>query len=191
MALTEIEFELSAQQIEVAGFPALQQGQPLTVTLDGGVLLPDAAAFACYAVRPEPIEARFARVGPGLYVFAGQIAAADIVKAEGEQTATLVVECGSVPLRVTCAAGPDGLLPFGTWETRFMTGICPVQGILEDDFSAPVGEPVGVTIWHFRRLILRPGDAAFGQWHETDRLLPQPLVHDRIYVTARLHRRAV
>jgi hypothetical protein len=191
MPLTEIEFELSAQQFEVAGFPALRQGQPLTLILDGGVLLPDPAAFACYAVRAEPLEPRFARVGPGLYAFAGQIAAADIFKADGEQTAVLAVECGSVPLRVTCAAQVGGLLPFGTWETRFISGICPVQGILEDDFSAPVGEPVSVTVWHFRRLILRPGDAAFGEWHETDALLPQPIVHDRVYAVARIHRRTV
>jgi hypothetical protein len=191
MPLTEIEFELSAEQAEAAGFPALRQGQPLTVILDGGVLLPDPAAFACYAVYAEPLEPRFVRVGPGLYAFAGQIAAADIVKADGEQTAVLVVECGGAPLRVTCAAQPDGLLPFGTWETRFITGVCPVQGILEDDFSAPVGEPVGVTVWHFRRLILRPGDAAFGEWHETDALLPQPIAHDRVYVVARVHRRTV
>lgn len=191
MPLHEIEFELSAQQVEAAGFPALQQGQPLNVLLDGGVLLPDSSAFASYAVRQEPVEARFVRVGPGVYAFAGQITDADIVKVDGEQSATLVVECGAVPLRVTCAAGPDGLLPFGTWETRYITGICLLQGILEDDFAVPLGETVGVTIWHFRRLILRPGDTAFGAWHETDALLPQPLVHDRMYVTARVHRRTV
>ena len=80
-------------------------------------------------------------------------------------------------------------LPWGTWETRYLTGFGRVQGIVEEDFrTASIGRPFGVTIWRFRRLVLTPGDAMFGQWHETVELLPLPYRYDRVYVTARIHR---
>ena len=40
MASTEIEFELSAQQFALMGYPQLSQGQTLTVQLETGVLDP-------------------------------------------------------------------------------------------------------------------------------------------------------
>ncbi len=196
MPSTPIEFDLSAEQFERMGYPQLTQGQPLSVILDAGVLLPDVRAEAWFAVQPEPLPPRFTQVWRAAYAFSGQIQAADIVKeagenGAGEQTATLVVECDGVPLRVTCAPQADGRLPYGTWETRWLTGLGRLSGIVEDDFSSPIGESVGVTAWNFRRLVLTPGDPKFGEWHESSELLSTPFRYDRVVVEARLHRRSV
>lgn len=195
MALTEIEFELSAYQQELAGFPAIVQGQPLAIILDAGVLLPDLGAPAWYAVTPEPLPQKFVRTGPATFAFCGKITQAELEK-EGEgleaiESAVLLVECDGVPLRVTCAAQSDGMLPFGTWETRTLSGHGLLSGMLEDDFASGIGETVGVTAWSFRRLVLTPGDPHFGEWTESGRLLPTPIGQDRIFVTARMHRRSV
>ena len=128
------------------------------------------------------------RVGRACYAFAGQIVAADIAKADNVESAALIVQCGELPLRVLCAPHEDGRLPYGTWETRHLAGYGRVGGIVEDDFNTSVGQQIGVTIWSFRRLILRPGDPQFGQWHETTELLPSPYQYDRVLVTARIHR---
>lgn len=182
----EIEFELLAEQYEMMGYPGLKQGEPLTVTLDGGVLLPDPAAESWFAVRKEPLATILQRVGPAHYVFSGPIKRADIQRDAEVETATLLVDCG-VPLRVTCAPQEDGRLPFGTWETRYLTGYGRIQGIVEDDFTTSIGQTVDVTLWSFQRLVLTPGDAVLGQWHTTDVLPPTPYRYDRILVTARLH----
>ncbi|MDQ3249406.1 MAG: hypothetical protein M3Q45_09425 [Chloroflexota bacterium] len=192
MALTEIEFELPALQHERMGYPPLKPGETLDVILDVGVLLPDTAADTWFAVQKETLPARFVAVGPATYAFCGQIQAADIVKDEGvegeyEESATLLVMCGNVPLRVTCAPQADGRLPYGTWETRYLTGYGRIQGIVEEAFSTPIGQSVGVTIWRFRRLVLTPGDAVFGEWRTTDDLPSAPYQHDRVLVTAHLH----
>jgi hypothetical protein len=190
MALTEIEFELSPQQFEMMGYPHLQQGQPLDVQLQTGELLPEPGADAWYAVRPERLSPQLIQVGRGLYAFAGQIEQADIVKEEGLETAALVVQCGAAPVRLLCAPQADGTLPYGAWETRYAAGIGRLYGLVEEDFSVPVGERIGVTIWSFRRLVLTPDDPAFGQWYESIELLPTPYRYDRVVVTAHIHRRA-
>lgn len=188
MALTEIEFELPAHQYEGMGYPGLKQGEALTVILDGGVLLPDSTADSWFTVQKEPLPAQFKQVGTAIYAFSGQIQEADIMKEAGQESATLLVLCGDVPLRVTCAPQPDGHLPYGTWETRYLTGYARLQGIVEENFITSIGKPVGVTLWNFRRLVLRPGDAVFGEWYETDHLAPTPYAYDRIVITAYLHR---
>ena len=188
MALTEIEFELPALQYQRMGYPGLKQGDPLTIILDAGVLLPDPAADSWFAVQKEPWPPFFKQVGAATYAFSGQIKEADVIKEADEESATLLITCGDVPLRVICAPQADGRLPYGTWETRYLTGFARIQGIVEEDFVSPLGEPVGVTIWRFRRLVLTPGDAVFGEWHETDQLAPTPYQYDRILVTAHLHR---
>lgn len=188
MALTEIEFELPARQYELMGYPGLKQGEPLDILLDAGVLLPDPAASAWFTVQPEALPARLVRVGPAMYAFTGRILAADFTNEDGMETATLLVDCGEAPLRVTCAPQEDGRLPYGTWETRTLTGVAHIQGIVEDDYATAIGRSVGVTLWGFHRLVLRPGDALFGQWHESDELLPLPYAYDRLVVQARLHR---
>ena len=188
MALTEIEFELSAQQYTLMGFPGLTQGQPLSVVLDAGVLLPDATADNWFTVQQAPLPPQFCQVGRGHYAFTGQIVEADLFKEEGAEMGVFVVDCGAVPVRVTCAPQDDGMLPWGAWETRTLTGIGRVQGIVEEDYQAAVGRPVGVTVWSFRRLVLTPGDTLFGQWHTATTLLPQPYRYDRVFVTARVHR---
>lgn len=188
MALAEVEFELSAEQFARMGFPHLQQGEPLTVILDGGVLLPDVSAQNWYVVQKDPLAHKLVQVGRALYAFVGQIAEADIVKDDDIQTATLLVDCGVARIRVTCAPTDDGRLPDGVWETRTITGLCHLQGIVDDEFAAPVGESTGVTLWHFRRLVLSPGDPNFGEWYQTDELLPVPFSFDRLMVTAHLHR---
>ncbi|RME52671.1 MAG: hypothetical protein D6790_18445 [Caldilineae bacterium] len=187
MALPEIEFELPASQYERMNYPGLTQGRVLSVTLDGGLLLPDPEAERWYAVQQPPLEKRFVRVGPGVYAFAGQITEADIEYGR-EQLAFLAVDCGEVILRVTCGPQEDGQLPYGTWETRYIAGLANVQGIVEDSFQAPVGRTLDVTVWSFRRLCLTPGDVAFGAWQESVELPPAPYVHDRVYVVARVHR---
>ena len=188
MALTEIEFELAAGQFALMGYPHLRQGQSLTLQLETGVLVPDWAAEGWYAVQQESVPAQFARVGRAFYAFAGQILAADIVKNDDIESAALIVRCGEVPLRVLCAPRDDGRLPYGTWETRYLTGFGRVGAIVEDDFDTAVGQQISVTIWSFRRLVLRPGDSQFGQWHETAELFPSPFKYDRVLVTARVHR---
>jgi hypothetical protein len=191
MPLPEIEFELSPQQFELMGYPHLRQGQPLDVQLQTSELLPEPGAEGWYTVRQEPWPARLIQVERGTYAFTGQIAQADIVKDEGLETAALVVQCGVAPVRVMCAPQADGTLPYGTWETRYVAGMGRLYGLVEEDFAVGVGEQVGVTVWSFQRLILTPGDAAFGQWHESTELLPTPYLYDRVVVTARIHRRGM
>ena len=188
LPLPEIEFELTAYQYEMMGFPGLKQGEPVSVVLDAGVLLPDVSAESWFTVQKEAFPSRFVRVAPAHYAFAGQIREAELVNEDDEQTAVLLVDCGVVKLRVTCAPLADGRLPYGTWETRYLSGIGHVQGIFEDEFRTAIGQPANLTLWNFQRLVLAPGDILFGQWHETPELLPQPLHHDRVIVTARVHR---
>lgn len=189
MALHEIDFELSAEQYERMDYPGLRQGQPLSVILDAGVLLPEPTTFAWYVVQPAAITPRLAVVARGIAAFAGQIEAADLTRDGDEEVATLLVNCGVAPLRVTCAPQADGRLPFGVWETRFLTGHAPLYGIVEDDYMSPIGEVIGVTIWGFRRLVLTPGDPLFGQWVMSDELISTPFRYDRVIVTARIHER--
>ncbi len=191
MALPEIEFELSAYQYELMGYPGIRQGEPLSVVLDAGVLLPDVSAESWFAVQKEAIARQFVNVGPAIYAFAGQIVEAELVTEDDEQTAVLLVDCGIVRVRVTCAPQADGRLPFGTWETRYLSGIGRVQGIVEDEFKTGIGTPTNLTVWQFRRLILRPGDPLFGQWHASVELLPLPLHYVRVIVTARIHRERI
>lgn len=191
MALPEIEFELPAAQYALAGYPVLKQGVPVSVVLDAGVLLPDVAADSWFVVQPEALPARFVCIGPATYAFAGQITEAEISTEDDEQTAVLSVNCGSVHLRVTCAPQADGRLPYGTWETRYLTGVGRVQGLLEDAFKRAIGRTTDATIWGFRRLTLQPGDALFGQWHESSELPPLPFHYDRVVVVARVHRARV
>lgn len=188
MALTEIEFELSPRQFEMMGYPHLKQGQPLDVQLETGELLPEVGTEAWYAVRPERVTPRLIQVGRAQYAFAGQIEQADIVKEAQLETAALVVQCGVAPVRVMCGPYADGTLPYGTWETRFAVGTSRLFGVVEEDFSVGVGERVGVTIWGFRRLLLTPEDAAFGEWYESTELLPTPFQYDRVVVIAHIHR---
>lgn len=192
MSLAEIEFELSAQQHQLMGYPGLRQGDLLTAVLDAGVLLPDASADSWYAVQQAPLTPQLVNVGPALYAFAGQIVEADLFRTDdpqsGPQTAIVTVNCGDALLRVTCAPQEDGLLPWGTWETRYLAGVGRLQGVVEEDYHSSVGRPVDVTIWRFRRLVLAPGDPLFGQWHTTVELPPAPYRHDRIIITARVHR---
>jgi hypothetical protein len=188
MALTEIEFELSPQQFEMMGYPQLQQGQPLDVQLQSSELSPEPGADAWYFVRLEPLAPQLIQVGRGIYAFAGKIEQADIVREEGFETAALVVQCGVAPVRLLCAPQADGTLPYGTWETRYVVGTGRLYGIVEEDFSVPVGERIGVTIWGFQRLILAPADPAFGQWHESVELPSTPYQFDRVLVAARIHR---
>ena len=176
MSLPEIEFELPAPQYELMGYPGLAQGQSLTVlVLDAGVLLPDLAADSWFAVQQVPIAPQLQHVGPAQYAFAGQIVAADLFKQDGADAGVVVVNCGVVPVRVSCGPREDGVLPWGTWETRFLTGLGRIQGIVDEGYTTSVGIPVGVTIWRFRRLVLVPGDPLFGQWHETPALAPHPI----------------
>lgn len=191
MALAEIEFELSPQQFKMMEYPHLRQGQPLDVQLQTSELLPEPGAEGWYAVRQEPLAPQLVQVGRGLVAFAGQIESADIIKEEGVETAALLVQCGAAPLRVMCAPQEDGTLPYGTWETRYISGIGHLYGVVEEDFAIGVGERIGVTIWNFHRLILTPGDPAFGQWHESVELLPTPFLYDRVVVAARIHRRGL
>ena len=188
MALTEIEFELPSQQFERMNYLGLTQGHPLAVILDAGVLLPDPAATAWFTVQKEPLSPALVQIGRAAYAFTGQIVEADIINDEGMESATVWIDCGVTHLRATCAPHEDGRLPEGTWETRTLTGVARLQGIVEDEFLVPIGSPVGMSVWGIRRLMLTPGDPNFGQWHESDDLLPVPYYYDRIVVTARIHR---
>ena len=188
MPLPEIEFELPAIQHKRMGFATLKQGESMPLILDAGVLLPNISAEQWFTVQKEPINSHLSRFGPAQYAFSGQIQEADIIKEGGLESAILEVSCGGLPLRMTCAPQGDGLLPFGTWETRYLTGISRLQGIVEEPYHTSIGTIVNVTIWQIRRLVLTPGDPVFGQWHETDELSSSPYKHDRIYITARVHR---
>jgi hypothetical protein len=191
MTLREIEFELSPYQYELMGYPGLQQGQPLNVILDAGVLLPNPATNSWYAVQPERLDSRLVRTGPATYALSGQIQLAEIARDEGEELAMLQVDAEGLPVRMVCAAQEDGTLPFGTWETRYLTAHATLSGLLEDDYSMGIGAHVGVTIWHINRLSLTPGDPNFGQWRESDRLLPMPYTFDRVLITGRVHRQMI
>lgn len=186
MSMTEVEFDLPAEQFELMGYPNLQQGQSLTLQLQTTVLAPIGDG-AWYHVQGTPVEPQFVHVGRALFAFSGQIAQAQIQKSDDYESAALLVQCAEIPLRVFCAPDMEGRLPYGTWETRWLTGVSTIVGIVEDDFSVGVGKQVSVTIWSFRRLILRPGDAQFGRWHESDELVPTPYEFDRVLVTARVH----
>ena len=188
MALFEVEFELPAAQHRLMGYPGLRQGQVLSVILDAGVLLPDPGAESWYAVQKEPLVRQLKQTGRARYAFAGQIQEADLRKEQGEAFATLLVDCGPVALRVTCGPREDGALPYGTWETRYLAGYGLLQGVVEEDFRTPIGRVQDVTIWGFRRLVLHPGDPAFGEWHESTELPATPYEFDRVLVTARVHR---
>ena len=189
MSLAEIEFELSAHQFELMGYPILKQGASLSLLFDAGILFPDTAADSWFVVQKEPVLPQLCMIGPAQVAFAGQIVEADLFKEEDDtQAGVVVVDCGDVQVRVTCAPQEDGRLPWGTWETRYLIGVGHLQGLVEEEYRSAVGRPQGVTIWRFRRLVLRPGDPLFGQWHETIELPPQPVRYDRIYVTARVHR---
>jgi hypothetical protein len=190
MTLAEIEFELSAEQFALLEYKSLQQGHSFSLTLDGGILLPDPGASFWFAVQPEALPKQVHKIGPGLYAFSGRIDEAEIEYGR-EQLAYLSVDCGHLFLRVTCAPGEDGQLPYGTWETRSIAGVAAVQGLFEENFEIGVGRNVNVTLWSFRRLVLRPGDPNFGQWHESVELPSTPFRYDRIFVTARLHRQGI
>ncbi len=188
--LPQIEFELSAEQFSLMGFPRLQQGLPLTAVLDGGVLLPEPGPEPWYAVQKEPLAGRFTQIGPALYAFAGQIVEADIEYGSA-QMAVVAVDCGIVTLRVACAPNDDGVLPEGTWETRYAAGFAPVQAIVEESFTSPVGRTVDLSMWGFRRLLLSPNDSAFGTWHPSSEIPPAPFTHDRLLIQARVHRQGI
>jgi len=190
--LQEIEFDLPAQQFELMGYPHLRQGQSLDVQVESSVLLPDAGGEGWYAVQKETLDPQLHQVGRATYAFAGQIDQAELSKdADGLATATLLVQCGVAPVRVLCAPQADGQLPEGTWETRFLAGMGRLHGLVEEDFATAVGARIGVILWGFRRLVLTPGDSAFGRWVETVELLPAPYVYDRVVVTARIHRSTI
>lgn len=191
MASTEIEFDLAAAQFGMMGYPALRQGQAVALQLETGLLLPDPVEENWYAVTPDALPSRIVKVGPAHYAFCGQIEAAELVKIEGAETATLLVRCAGVPLRVTCGPQADGMLPFGTWETRYLSGYGRIYGLFEEEFTTAIGERVGATIWGFQRLVLGPGDSRFGEWYETADLLPVPYEYDRVLMTVRLHRRLI
>lgn len=186
--LNEIEFELTTEQFALMGYPRLTQGQPLSVILDAGVLSPDTAAAYWFTVQQGALPARFVRVGRGVYAFTGQIVEAELIKADDMETATLLINADGVIFRATCAPGDDGCLPFGVWETRTITGAARLYGVWEDDYVTSVGRSVGMTIWRFRRLVLSPGDARFGEWYESVELPDSPYRYDRVLIEARLHR---
>ena len=191
MALPEIEFELTSEQYELLGYPGLTQGHPMALVLEAGVLLPDVNADGWFAVQKEPLAPQLVHVGPATYAFAGQIVEAELFREEGDESAILLVECGETVLRVTCGPDDDGRLPYGTWETRYLTGFGRLRGILEEDFSTAIGRAIGATVWGVRRLILTPDDPHFGQWFESHELQPTPFLHDLVLITARLHRQKI
>lgn len=186
--LTEVEFELSAEQYKLMGFPGLSQGEALTVELETDILLPDAGTDGWFTVQKDRLAPRFIQVAPAMYAFSGEIEVAEIDQEDEQESAVLLVQCGDIPLRVTCGPGADGRLPYGTWETRQLTGFSRVHGIVESSFATAIGRPIGATIWGFRRLVLTPGDAVFGQWHESEHLPATPFLYDRVFVSVRLHR---
>ena len=143
MSLPEIEFELSALQYELMGYPGLTQGQSLTLTLDAGVLLPDSTADSWFTVQQAALPLQLQHVGPAQYAFAGQIVAAELFKQDGADTGIVVVNCGDAPVRVTCGPREDGLLPWGTWETRYLTGFGRLQGIVDEAYTTLWAGPSG------------------------------------------------
>jgi hypothetical protein len=183
----ELEFELSAEQYKLMGYPGLRQGESLTVTLDAGVLLPDPAADGWFSVRKEPFAPLLKRVAPAQYIFAGQIKAAEIGRESAGETAVMLVDCG-LPVRVMCIGAEDGRLPYGAWETRYLTGYGRLQGIVDDDFATGIGQTIDVILWGFQRLVLTPGDPVIGEWHTSDWLPPTPYRYDRVLTQARPHR---
>ncbi len=191
MPLPEIEFELPSSQLDRMGHPPLHQGQPLSLVLDGGVLLPDPEAEFWYTVFEARRPGRLVRLGVGLYAFRGIVVEAALEYGP-EQHGILAVDCGPVVIRVTCAPQADGTLPHGTWETRSMAGLVHLRGLLEDSYPGGIGPVTGVTVSRFRRLVLEPTDPHFGEWHEEVALpaLPVAAGH-RIYAVARVHRRGV
>jgi hypothetical protein len=64
----------------------LTQGQPLSVVLDAGVLLPDPSADNWFTVQQAPLPPQFCQVGRGAYAFTGKIIAADLFKEDGAET---------------------------------------------------------------------------------------------------------
>lgn len=191
MPLIEIEFVLTSSQFALMDHPGLTQGRSITLTIDGGVLLPDPAAESWFTVQKDPLAAQFVRIAPATYAFTGQIIEAKLFKDDGEETAVLLVQCGDVPLRVICAPNEDGRLPFGTWETRYISGLCRVQGILDDDFATGIGQTIDATVWGVNRLVLTPGDPKYGEWHETTELATSPYIYDLVVISARLHRNSI
>lgn len=189
--IKEVEFELSAEQHELLGPITLQQGHPLELTLETSVLLPELDAESWFHVQPEALSTQFVRISEGTYAFSGQIQEAEIIKEQDQEMAFLLVNCDDVLLRAICGPGGDGRLPWGTWETRYLTGISRLHGILEDDFATGIGETVGATVWSINRLVLTPGDPHFGEWHQTSELPVTPYRHDKIFVTTRLHRKGI
>ena len=188
MTLTPVEFEVSAHQVELINVPELQQGQSASVLLDAGILSPEAGAVNWFTVQADAVPAACVRVGRARYAFSGPIVQAELLNQDGIETAAVVVQCGDIALRALCAPGDDGRLPYGTWETRTLTGLASLQGIFEDDFELAVGAFLGVTFWGFERLVLGPGDPKFGEWYATDSVPLTPLGSDRLIVQARIHR---
>ena len=188
MEKIDIEFELSPHQYQLMGYPALRQGDALTLELETGVLLPESGADGWFTVQKAPVPPQLLRVAPATYAFAGQIIAAEIDKSADDESAVLLVDCGVTKLRVTCGPGDDGRLPYGTWETRTLVGLSRIHGVIESDFMTAIGESIGMTVWAIRRLVLTPGDPVFGQWHETEAMVATPFAHDRILIAGQLHR---
>jgi len=188
MPLTEFEFTLPAVQYQLMNYPKLTQGESLTVELETDLLLPEPGGESWFAVQSEAVAPRFSHVAPATYAIAGKILEAEIIREEEQESAILLVDCGEFPLRVSCGPAEDGRLPYGTWETRYLVGLSRIYGIVESDFATSIGEPIGVTIWGFRRLVLAPGDPVFGQWHESDVLPATPFTFDHVVVSAHLHR---
>lgn len=184
----EVEFELSATQHEKLGPVTLSQGQPIELTLETSVLLPDPSSESWFTVQPDPITPRFERVSPGTYAFSGKIQDAEIENEDGDQIAFLLVACSNVQFRVICGPGADGRLPWGTWESRYLTGVSRLHGLIEDDYATSIGHTFGATIWQVSRLILTPGDLLFGQWHHGSELTAAPYSYDKIFITSRLHK---
>lgn len=187
MPLPQIEFELPLSQLEILGYPPLRQGQPLSLVLDGGVLLPDTEAEFWYQVSSQRLPRQLVPLGLAIYAFSGTVTEAAIEYGQ-EQHAILAVDCGPATIRIACAPQADGTLPYGTWETRSMVGMVYLRGLPEDSFPGGIGPNTDVTISRFRRLVLTPGDPHFGEWHEEVALPGAPVDHHRIYVVARVHR---
>lgn len=187
-SLRELEFELSAEQHALLGAVRLQQGHPLEVTLETSVLLPEVDAESWFTVQADVVPSKLVRVAPGTYAFSGQIEEAELVTEDGHEMGFLLVMCEDVPLRIIVGPNADGRLPWGTWETRYLTGLSRIYGILEDRFATSIGRTIGATVWSLSRLNLTPGDVLFGEWYESAALPSSPYTHDKVFVTTRLHK---